>query len=80
MIVLDDVHLADGSSWEALNYLTRNLVDCRILMLLAARPAELAEDRVATDVLLGLEQEGLLRRLSRHRTPCRRHPRTWLSP
>ncbi len=63
MIVLDDVHLADGSSWEALNYLTRNLVDCRILILLAARIAELAEDRVANDVLLGLEQEGLLHRL-----------------
>ena len=64
VIVLDDVHLADGSSWEALNYLTRNLVDCRILLLLAARAAELAEDRVANDVLLGLEQEGLLRRLA----------------
>jgi DNA-binding CsgD family transcriptional regulator/class 3 adenylate cyclase len=63
VIVLDDVHLADGSSWEALNYLTRNLVDCRILLLLAARPTELAEDRIANDVLLGLEQEGLLRRL-----------------
>ncbi len=64
VIVLDDVHLADGSSWEALSYLTRNLIDCRILLLLAARPAELAEDRVANNVLLGLEQEGLLRRLA----------------
>jgi DNA-binding CsgD family transcriptional regulator len=64
VIVLDDVHLADGSSWEAVSYLTRNLLDCRILLLLAARPAELAEDRVANDVLLGLEQEGLLRRLT----------------
>ena len=32
--------------------------------LLAARPAELADTRVANDVLLGLEQEGLLRRLT----------------
>jgi DNA-binding CsgD family transcriptional regulator len=64
VVVLDDVHLADGSSWEALNYLTRNLVDCRILLLLGARPAELSEDRVANDVLLGLQQEGLLRRLT----------------
>ena len=64
LIVLDDVHLADGSSWEALNYLTRNLVDARILLLLAARPAELAEDRIANDVLQGLEQEGLLRRIT----------------
>ena len=64
LIVLDDIHLADGSSWEALNYLTRNMGDCRILLLLAARPVELAAARVANDVLLGLEQEGLLRRLS----------------
>jgi DNA-binding CsgD family transcriptional regulator len=64
VIVLDDVHLADGSSWEALNYLTRNLGDCRILLLLAARPAELAEQHIANDVVLGLEQEGLLRRLA----------------
>ena len=64
VIVLDDVHLADGSSWEALSYLTRNLGDCRILLLLAARTAELAEDRIANDVLLGLQQEGLLRRLT----------------
>jgi hypothetical protein len=64
VIVLDDIHLADGSSWEALNYLTRNLVGCRILLLLAARPAELPEARIANDVLLGLEQEGLLRRLT----------------
>ena len=58
VIVLDDVHLADGSSWEALNYLTRNLVDCRILLLLVARPAELAEDRIANDVLLGTRTGG----------------------
>jgi class 3 adenylate cyclase/DNA-binding CsgD family transcriptional regulator/tetratricopeptide (TPR) repeat protein len=62
VLVLDDVHLADGSSWEALNFLTRNLSDSRVLVLLAARPVELAEQQVASDVLLGLEQEGLLRR------------------
>ena len=27
IVTLDDVHLGDGSSWEAINYLTRNLVD-----------------------------------------------------
>ncbi len=62
VIVLDDVHLADGSSWEALNYLTRNLADRRILILLAARPVELAESPVGSEVLLALEQEGVLRR------------------
>ena len=62
VIVLDDVHLADGSSWEALNYLTRNLADRSILIVLAARPVELAESLVGSDVLLALEQEGVLRR------------------
>jgi class 3 adenylate cyclase/ATP/maltotriose-dependent transcriptional regulator MalT len=64
VIVLDDVHLADGSSWEALNYLTRNLADRPILIVLAARPVELAESRVGSEVMLGLEQEGVLRRFT----------------
>jgi len=64
VLVLDDVHLADGSSWEALNYLTRNLHDSRVLIVLAARTVELGEARIASDVLLGLEQEGLLRRVA----------------
>jgi len=62
--LLDDVHLADDSSWQALGYLAHNLADARILVLAAARPVELAARPAATDVLLGLEQEGLLRRLS----------------
>jgi class 3 adenylate cyclase/DNA-binding CsgD family transcriptional regulator/tetratricopeptide (TPR) repeat protein len=62
VIILDDVHLADGSSWEALNYLTRNLADRRILIVLAARPVELSESPVGSEVLLALEQEGVLRR------------------
>ena len=62
VVVLDDVHLADGSSWEALNYLTRNLASSSILIVLAARPMELAEQAMASDVILGLEQEGFVRR------------------
>ncbi len=60
VIVLDDVHLADGSSWEALNYLARNLADHPILLVLAARPVELAAQVMAAEMLLGLEQEGFL--------------------
>jgi hypothetical protein len=56
--VLDDVHLADASSWETLAYLARNLAGSRLLVVAAARPGELAENRGATQVLLGLEQEG----------------------
>jgi tetratricopeptide (TPR) repeat protein len=66
VVVLDDVHLADSSSWEALHYLAHNLADARVLVVAAARPAELAEHGVASQVLLGLEQEGLLSRLSLH--------------
>jgi predicted ATPase len=61
--VLDDVHLADDSSWQALGYLAHNLRDARVLVLASARPAELAAQPAAAAVLLGLEQEGLLRRL-----------------
>lgn len=63
IIVLDDVHWADPSSWEGLAYLARNGSDARIQVVAAARPAELAERRVAREVILGLEQDHLLRRV-----------------
>jgi class 3 adenylate cyclase/tetratricopeptide (TPR) repeat protein len=66
LVVLDDVHMADASSWEALHYLAHNLADARVLVVVTARPAELAEQGVASQVLLGLEQEGLLSRLTLH--------------
>ena len=61
--LLDDVHLADDSSWQALGYLARSLAGARVLVLAVARPAELAAQPAAAEVLLGLEQEGLLRRM-----------------
>jgi transcriptional regulator with XRE-family HTH domain len=63
MIALDDVHLADPCSWETLRYLVDHVSDARILVVAAARTAELAQRDIASWVLLGLEQEGLLRRL-----------------
>jgi DNA-binding NarL/FixJ family response regulator len=60
---VDDAHLADVSSWEALGYLARNVPDARVLVIAAARPAELSENETAVNVLLGLEQEALLERL-----------------
>lgn len=63
MVFFDDVHLADASSWEALDYLAHNVAHARLLVIVAARPAELAGCEVANQVLFGLEQEGLLRRL-----------------
>jgi hypothetical protein len=62
VVVLDDVHLADSSSWEALSYLAHN-VSGGLLILAAARPTELTGHPVAMQVLFGLEQEGLLERL-----------------
>jgi DNA-binding CsgD family transcriptional regulator/tetratricopeptide (TPR) repeat protein len=67
VIFLDDAHVADASSWEALKYLAHNLHAQRLLVLAAARPSELAENETGTDVLLGLEQEGALQR--RHLRP-----------
>jgi DNA-binding CsgD family transcriptional regulator len=63
LVFLDDAHLGDASSWEALGYLARNIPDARVLVIAAARPAELSENESAMNVLLGLEQEALLERL-----------------
>ena len=63
VILLDDVHLADASSWEALGYLARTLAEVPVLVLACARPDELVERSLGRHVLLGLEQESLLTRL-----------------
>lgn len=60
VVVFDDVHLADGSSWEALHFLAGSLAESRILLVLTARPAELLDDAIATGVVHALEQEGVL--------------------
>jgi DNA-binding CsgD family transcriptional regulator len=60
---LDDAHLADASSWEALGYLARNVPDTRVLVIAAARLAELSANESALNVLFSLEQEALLERL-----------------
>lgn len=62
VVVLDDIHLADGSSWEALHFLAGSLAESRILLVLTARPAELLEDAAGTGVVHALEQEGVLAR------------------
>ena len=62
VVFLDDAHLGDASSWEGLGYLARNVAGARVLVLAAARPAELSENDTANEVLLGLEQDALLER------------------
>jgi DNA-binding CsgD family transcriptional regulator len=63
VVLLDDLHLADTSSWEALDYLAHNLSDARVLVLGCVRPGELGGLSVAKQVVFRLEQEGILRRL-----------------
>jgi DNA-binding CsgD family transcriptional regulator/tetratricopeptide (TPR) repeat protein len=62
-VVLDDVHLADPSSWEGLHYLAHNVPAARLLVVATARGAELAGSPLGSSIVFGLEQEGLLRRL-----------------
>ena len=64
VVLLDDVHLADASSWAALRYFGRHLDDTRLLVIATARPAELAKHDVAAPVLFELDQDALLSRLA----------------
>jgi DNA-binding CsgD family transcriptional regulator len=61
--VLDDMHVADPSSWEALATLSIELRDRRVLVLLIARPGELARVGIATRVMAVLNQQGVLHRI-----------------
>lgn len=62
-IVLDDVHLADASSWETLHYFARNLYHAPILVIASARTAELDDLAIAREVLAWLEKDRILLRL-----------------
>lgn len=61
--VLDDVHVADASSWEALRYFARHLDDSRLLVVATARPADLAGQEAAAQALFELDEDGFLQRL-----------------
>jgi hypothetical protein len=63
VVLLDDVHFADASSWQALRYFARHLDDARLLVVVTSRPAELAAHDVAAQVLFELGQDALLSRL-----------------
>lgn len=63
VLLLDDLQIADASSLEALHYIAHSCAESPVLVLGTARPAELGEDAAASEVLLRLEQEGMLRRL-----------------
>jgi DNA-binding CsgD family transcriptional regulator len=62
-IVLDDVHQADASSWEALAYLGRNLRETGVLVVATARSTELADQQLGSQILFALEQDAIAERL-----------------
>jgi DNA-binding CsgD family transcriptional regulator/tetratricopeptide (TPR) repeat protein len=62
ILLIDDAHDADPSSWEALAYLAGDLSNARVLVVAAVRPNELADNQVATEAIGRLEQDGVLRR------------------
>jgi DNA-binding CsgD family transcriptional regulator/tetratricopeptide (TPR) repeat protein len=63
VVLLDDVHFADASSWEALRFFARHLDDARLLVIATSRPAALANHDAAAPVLFELEQDALLTRI-----------------
>jgi DNA-binding CsgD family transcriptional regulator len=63
LVGLDDVHLADSSTWEALRFLGRRLEHVPIAVLLTARPSPLDEHPIALETLVRLEEDGHLVRL-----------------
>ncbi len=63
-IVLDDLHLADASSWETLHYFARNLYRHPVLVVASARAAELDGLPIAKEVLSWLEKDRILLRMT----------------
>jgi DNA-binding CsgD family transcriptional regulator/tetratricopeptide (TPR) repeat protein len=63
IVVLDDIHIADASSWELLAYVANNLPDARLLIVATARGPELGRS-AGHGVLLALEQRGLVHRIN----------------
>ncbi len=57
LLVLDDLHWTDGSSWELLAYITRHIQDERILLLGTCRDVELAPDHGLRTLIADLRRE-----------------------
>src|SRR5207253_1425903 len=63
VLFLDDMHLADASCWEVLEYLALHCPRTPALVVAAVRPGELSDQPLAVRVLLDLEQQEVLRRI-----------------
>lgn len=64
LVAIDDVHLADQSSWEALRFIARRLHGLPVGVLATARTGDLQPNALATDVLHALDDDGCLRRVT----------------
>lgn len=62
IVVADDLHLADASSWVALHHLAHECAGSPVLVVGTMRPIEAAERPDVVEVLLRLEQDGAARR------------------
>ncbi len=64
ILVFDDLHHADASSWDALAYLTQALASSRILVVATARTGELSALPAPMRVLVELDELESLRRMN----------------
>lgn len=64
VLALDDVHLADPSTWEAFHYLARHAAEHRLLLLVALRSEALEKDASLADLLGSLLQDWVARELA----------------
>lgn len=62
IVVADDLHLADPSSWAALHHLAHACADSPVLVVGTMRPLDASAHHAALEVVLRLEQDGLARR------------------
>lgn len=63
-LILDDAHRSDDAVWQMLLRLARDYPGSRVFVLATARPAELAGNRPALEVLHALEQDARVRRIT----------------
>ena len=63
VVTLDDTHLADASSWEAIHWVVNGLTNRPVLVLATARSTELAGHASGRSIAFALEQQGRLRRV-----------------
>jgi DNA-binding CsgD family transcriptional regulator len=64
VLIIDDAHRSDDAVWQMLLRLARDCPGSRVFVLATARPAELAGNRTALEVLHALEQDARVCRIA----------------